>query len=84
MAMGDSGDTAALANSKIGNEAISIRKYIGKLKPTTASGAAAYFAEQEREAQGQECSALPAALRVPSSARLHWVRVGIKRREIGA
>ena len=42
---------AALVASKIDNEAINIRKRIGKLKPTTAAGAAARFAEQERKVQ---------------------------------
>ena len=41
----------AMAASKIGAEAMIIRKRTEKLKPAATTGAAAHFAEQEREAQ---------------------------------
>ena len=49
----------ALVDSKIDNEAINIRKRIGKLKPTTALGPAAFFIEFKEEMQRLESIGAP-------------------------
>ena len=69
---------AALVDSKIGNEAINIHGRTGKLKPTTAAGAAAHFAEQDREVQRLECIGAPMPAKERKAiAKAAFVKSGI-------